>query len=1064
MSSVNVVHLAPRIPPDLFDGEVSVPLITASNTTSLVSGVIGLVSLGALVVSFLLLSNGTGGALAGYLPLLVITTGATTAASFVTLGFQRRASTRLNKDLARRYDSRLRALTTELEDCRKQEAEFWHSQYPALDVVVMSLKMRATPGATTPAATFWQRRRGSEGFLRIRIGTGAFRTRYRVALGDGADTLTAPQPTGAFVALQKRARALLDTMWMRDVPVTIPLDEHSSIVLIPLNADNGSLQLATIMAHLLASHAPGEIVPIVLYPADATSTWEWYEFPFREKYYEAVDMNLVHAAPGNNSANRTALLTHLFDELQARESSLAKLERRSNGPGSFEAPPHIVVCVDNPSKIRKESNEEDRMLSSALTLAARRGRELGVTVLSSHASESEAPSDSTLILDGTRGLVLPSPSALVPPSEKLNSEPAPVRFDTSTLVLLDQLRQLARSIKMESVENHELRTNYGLAPLLVGWRNFGNVVFPHQWNDHPLDKLSIEVGFISEGRPLTLDLADGGDGPHGLLIGQTGSGKSVLLKTIIASLITRYPPNYVNLVLVDYKGGLAFGTFNKAPHTIAYLTNLEATVATARFLRMMESEIQARQRKQKASEDYPHLVVIIDEFSEMLSGADGTTDPVIMRSLLRIVRLGRELKIHLLFATQRPDASVERLRGAVQYRISLRTNTPEDSTLALGRPDAAGIPYRARGRGYLLRGDNELILFQSARLNEPPKGVDSTVENDDAWTLITNMAKDKSGMPRDRRWPDPLPAPSSVNRTPLFVPSSEDLRAHVNDWKVTNELNRAVKFSVPIGKFDRPIERLQGHFLVDLLGYSGRLAGGPLLVAGDLNAGKTTTLQTLLLSMAELLSPQEIRFYIMGMGDAFDAFAKLSHTHEYHDSSIVNITDPFDSAKTKAMLTRFERAMADARTNGPALLLVVDDLTAAMLRNYFPNTDERPSLLDIAIRGGHASANRDHEKKVFVAYSMAAKPEYNLESLASLASTRVSLFTTDPMNHQLFLGRKAPFTLEAEPGHGFVYTRQSVDEIQIYAPAQGASDDVIINNLFDRLEATERQWSMQSGS
>lgn len=1057
MSSVNVVHVAPRIPPDLFDGEVKVPLITASNTTSLASGVIGLVSLVALVISFLLLSNGTGGALAGYLPLLVITTGATTAASFVTLGLQRRTSTRLNKDLARRYDARLRELNTELEACRQQEAKFWHSQYPALDVVVTSLQPRANPEVPTPAATFWQRRRGSDGFLRLRVGTGAYRTRYRVTLGDGTDTLTAPPPAGTFIALQKRARALLDTMWMRDVPVTIPLNEHSSIALIPATADNGSLQLATIMAHLLASHAPGDIVPIVLYPADDTNNWEWYEFPFRDKYYEATDMNLARAAPGNNSANRTALLSHLLDELHAREASIGRVGRHSNGSGNSEVPPHIVVCVDNPSKIRQESGEEDRMLSSALTLAARRGRELGVTVLSSHGSESEAPSESTLIVDSPRGLILPSSGALVPPTEKLNAEPAPVRFDICTAALLNQLADLARSIRMESAEDQELRTNIPLAPLLVRRPNFGDVVFPRQWNGHPRDSLSVEVGYISKDRPLMLDLADGGDGPHGLLVGQTGSGKSVLLKTIIASLIARYPPTYVNLVLVDYKGGLAFGAFNEAPHTVAYLTNLDATVATARFLRMMESEIQARQ--QKTSEDYPHLVVIIDEFSEMLSGPDGTTDPVIMRSLLRIVRLGRELKIHLLFATQRPDASVERLRGAVQYRISLRTNTPEDSTLALGRSDAASIPYRARGRGYLLRGDNELILFQSARLNEPPKGVASTVDNDDAWTLIRNMAQ----VPRDR-WPKSLPAPNAVDRTPLVVPSGEDLHALVNEWTATNKLNRAVKFSVPIGKFDRPIERLQGHFLADLLGYTGRLAGGPLLVAGDLNAGKTTTLQTLLLSMAELLSPQEIRFYVMGTGDAFEAFAKLSHTHEYHDTRIVNITDPFDSAKAKAMLTRFERAMADARTSGPALLLAVDDLTAAMLRTYFPITDERPSLLDIAIRGGQASASRDHEKKVFVAYSMAAKPEYNLEPLVSLASTRVSLFTNDPMNHQLFLGRKAPFPLEAEPGHGFVYTRQSVDEIQIYAPARGASDAEIIDRLFDRLEAIERRWSRRGGS
>ncbi len=210
------------------------------------------------------------------------------------------------------------------------------------------------------------------------------------------------------------------------------------------------------------------------------------------------------------------------------------------------------------------------------------------------------------------------------------------------------------------------------------------------------------------------------DGPHGLLIGQTGSGKSELLQTIIMSLALVYRPNEITFLLIDYKAGLALEPFRGLSHTIGFLSNVSSPALISRFITMLRAEAirrenRYRQWKEGKATLPPHLIIIIDEFAEMAKRTETVLD-----ELFTITRVGREIGMHLLLSAQRPEGIIgTKVRDYVQYRLCLRCASPDDSREVLGRVDAANLPVSIPGRGYLLHGDNQLDLFQAARATVP---------------------------------------------------------------------------------------------------------------------------------------------------------------------------------------------------------------------------------------------------------------------------------------------------------------------------------------------------------
>lgn len=278
-------------------------------------------------------------------------------------------------------------------------------------------------------------------------------------------------------------------------------------------------------------------------------------------------------------------------------------------------------------------------------------------------------------------------------------------------------------------------------------RSRGNYDPRGQWDEmrdkehDPSDPLApiarIPIGFRLGGQKQYLHINNDVDGSHGMIAGQTGAGKSVLLQTIITAFAITHPPEYLNFLLVDFKSGLALDRFRSLPHTVGFLSDVASTAQIERFVTMVRAEKEWRSRwlleqaraQGTASADgatsgilrvkftahdlnlLPRLLIVVDEFAEM-AAADANAE--LIKDFVSVLRQGRQLGMHLLVTGQRPEGKMaSQVMDLVQYRLCLRSNE-NDSKQIIGVRDAADLPVSIQGRCYMQHPDKRLDLFQAA--------------------------------------------------------------------------------------------------------------------------------------------------------------------------------------------------------------------------------------------------------------------------------------------------------------------------------------------------------------
>src|SRR5262245_2463798 len=265
-----------------------------------------------------------------------------------------------------------------------------------------------------------------------------------------------------------------------------------------------------------------------------------------------------------------------------------------------------------------------------------------------------------------------------------------------------------------------------------------------------------------------------------MVAGGTGAGKSELLMTLIVGLALNYDPSVLNFVLVDYKGGGAFKPFERLPHCVDTITNLNIT-GVKRMFTAINAEMRRRQALNaetgtkdiveyrqkglhKTHQPYPHLFIIIDEYAEMIS-----TNPEFGQELDSITRVGRAQGVNLLLASQRPTGVSDQMRANIKLRICLRVEGTDTSREMLRRPDAAYLPNGMPGRGYLQVGNEQVELIQVAYTGEtyPYAEAAEGGEKPKFYDVIVQLANDLLKEPRPLTpWPPFLPATQTF-ATPL---------------------------------------------------------------------------------------------------------------------------------------------------------------------------------------------------------------------------------------------------------------------------------------------------------
>jgi DNA segregation ATPase FtsK/SpoIIIE-like protein len=564
--------------------------------------------------------------------------------------------------------------------------------------------------------------------------------------------------------------------------------------------------------------------------------------------------------------------------------------------------------------------------------------------------------------------------------------------------------------------------------------------------------LHVPLGVASGNLDRTLILAAQNDGVHGMVAGGTGSGKSELLMTFIIGLALIYPPSVLNFVLVDYKGGGAFKPFEQMPHCVEIVTNLN-TSAVERMFSAISAEIRRRQqlnaetrtkdivdyRKQglQAQQPYPHLVIIIDEYAEMIE-----SNPEYRLQLESITRVGRAQGVHLLLASQRPKGVSDQMRANIKLRLCLKVEDADTSRELLRRPDAARLPNGQPGRGFLQGGGDRIELMQVAYCGDavtppaqqrvqwhhrpPPQVSGEALKLFNYAVTITQAVH--ANAPVRRPWPAMLPTLFSLE-TPLPDWNKQEERGMyhlcppVADWisGETAELWPGIDWATgavqaTLGLADDPEQARQEPLVIDL-------SRGHLAVFGDGGSGKTTLLRTIVTSLTATHRPDELHVYIIDLAGhnfrSMEAFphigAILAEDEALFDERLRRLLDYLERTATarQQQLARADVSSIAAYNQQnpdqliPAILVVIDNI--AVLQESYESLIEQ-NLIPLVRRA----------LSVGISFVAAGNVPSNFTMrLYGLFAERLTFRQTNADRYMDIVGRGA-VELDDQPGRGYM--------------------------------------------
>jgi DNA segregation ATPase FtsK/SpoIIIE, S-DNA-T family len=707
----------------------------------------------------------------------------------------------------------------------------------------------------------WARGAGAPDFLHLRVGTGAVDTRFTIEVERGGDE-----------TLRHEALDALDDLTRLDeAPIVVDV---AGAGVVGIHGPEGMVDGLTSALLLQAAclHSPDDLTIVAAIPVERPMAWlKW--LPHLRSITSPV------AAPhlARTTADAEALVAGLIEVAAHRADSGATW-------------PHVLAVIDAGAGV--DPAELARLLDA--------GQAVGISVLWTAGQRAEVPHQAAQVIDlagpsaagdaflWSTDTSAPTRIPLVPEAvaaavaERVARSLAPVR-DISTASLASSV---PRSVDLTTTIGADVLDPSGVI---------------ERWQAPARYGLSFPIGVGAAGA-VELDLVE--DGPHALVAGTSGAGKSELLQAMVASLASRYPADRLNFLFVDYKGGASSNVFGALPHTVGYVTNLGAGLAM-RALTSLRAELNHRmtllegRAKDLAEmlevapdEAPPSLVIVVDEFATLVKEI-----PEFVAGIVDIAQRGRSLGIHLVLATQRPSGAVnENILANTNLRICLRMLDRGDSTAVLGAPDAADIPVPLRGRAVARLGAQQLIPFQCAYGGAPvgsesatrpvlvddfaspedtPLGRPSRGVTDPGLTQLAAVvdaiarANQQLGIPTPRRpWCEALPEVVVLD-TCLRDPRIDEARRHPGRL-------------VSVGLLDAPERQEQRPLLVDLED------GGGCLVFGSGGSGKTTLLRSIAASIQRTSAPGEV--VVLGFDFASRGIAALRGLGIVHD--VATADDP----------------------------------------------------------------------------------------------------------------------------------------------------------------------------
>ena len=751
--------------------------------------------------------------------------------------------------------------------------------------------------------SLWERKKEHEDFLNITIGIGSIKPDIEINY-----------PEQHFSMSDSNLRYILDNLvreseTINDVPMSFSLIEKNITAIV--GDDNLTKKFIDgLLLRIITFHSYEYVKIVILTNEKNSNKWSY----LKQIPYIWNNDNSVRFF-GTNSEDIMQITTYLYDVLQRR---LEISNSTSNDDKKSILTPYYIILTDDFYSIR--NNE---FIKSLLE----QKNNFGFSIIINNKKLLGLPDECNTFINIDQNISTMFESELM--TEKKGEFKAD--FITDDINLHNCCLSLSNLPIIQDDGEFLLPDSLTFLELY----NVGDIgqlnVFNRWKNSNPTQSLASPVGINKNGDILKIDLHEKFHGPHGLIAGMTGSGKSEFIITYILSLAINYSPEEVQFVLIDYKGGGLAGAFYnnengiKLPHLCGVITNLD-TIEIKRNFTSIESELKRRQRMFASAreqlnestidiykyqkfyregllkEPISHLFIISAEFAELKS-----QQPEFMDQLISTARIGRSLGVHLILATQKPSGVVnDQIWSNSKFKVCLRVQDKADSMDMIKVPDAAMI--KNAGRFYFQVGYNEYFTMgqvayagaQYYKTERFKKTVDTSINFINDVGLIIKNANDTNNkklkslgeeLPNIVKYLSDLATKLNIKVRQLWL---KKLPANIYVDNLRKKYNYQVqpfKLNPIVGEYDNP--SMQEQNLVTL-----NMSNANTLIYGMAGSGKLLILDSIIYSLVTTHSTEEVNLYLIDYGaETLRMFNKMPQV-----GNVVLISDEEKLANLMKML------------------------------------------------------------------------------------------------------------------------------------------------------------------
>lgn len=895
------------------------------------------------------------------------------------------------------FRSKIRNAEKELSSFNSKQKSAMESNNPDTVSLVKAAEVRSN--------ILWNREPTEDAFLTLRLGTGKTPTNALIKLDIPSST--------ADTDCAEECRNLKKTYsYVENAPICYDIKNSHITGIVGTPTDTNKL-IRNMLIQLATHHCYTELKIVYL---DSNPDMAW-----------VAKLPHVNGMYASNRKEADTVLDSLVPMLKEREKVLSTRGAYDKNSSFL---PHILFVISDPYLISRNYAQRNYILES---------QSLGTDVIMAVQQMKHLPSNTKTViqLDGTVGkLYFRENDSQIKKFvvEKVDNSYGKRFADALENVRIRETHKADSNVDPNTDTEKAIPTKYTFYEML-GIKTVGDLNLKQRWQKSDVcSAIKAPLGISTDGLvELNIRRHDSADGPHGLVAGMTGSGKTAAIASYLLALTTLYSPLDLSLVIIDFKGGALCNKFRGIPHLVGSITNLSGKEID-RSLKILDSEIKHRQKLLKdassmvpsndiddidkytklfkvgkVKESMPHMLIVVDEFAQLK-----TQYPHFLEKLVDVAQIGGSLGVHLILATQKPAGLVSpQIWANSKFRICLQVQEEQDSKEVIKTDVASKI--KNAGRAYLMVGNNERFeLFQSGYADSPISTIypKHCAEPLTQFSTVVNHIVEFCQREKIPKMPDLFMEP---------LPDQVVFRTKQTEGDTVG--------TVEIGIYDDPEHKTQEAYALPLVSNN-------LMIIGSAQMGKTNLLQTIIRSLAEQYGPNEVAIYILDFASQLlRRYGELNHvggvvTHQ-DDEKLKHLMYLLDSEITKRN-NEFNKvgvtSLDEYREKGlkeiPHIVLIIDNYSA-LKQLYFQDDTELIRLLRDGLHAGITVVATNSNTKNGIGYK-------DLQYFGA----RIALHNNDSSEYST-LFEQCRETVEKKPGRSLIKQNDRLLDCQIYRAFEG---------------------------